>query len=52
MAAKEKINSVLVIVKNVNVNLDRQIVNLEKLQAEAEQYNRRNNNEISKKKQQ
>ena len=46
-AANEKIASELVIVKNVNVNLENRIVNLEKLQAKAEQYNRRNNLEIS-----
>ena len=46
-AANEKITSELVIVKNVNVNLENRIVNLEKLQAKAEQYNRRNNVEIS-----
>ena len=38
-AANEKITSELVIVKNVNVNLENQIVNLEKLRAKAEQYN-------------
>ena len=46
-AANEKITSELVIVKNVNVNLENRIVNLEKLQAKAGQYNRRNNVEIS-----
>ena len=45
--ANEKITSELVIVKNVNVNLENRFVNLEKLQAKAEQYNRRNNLEIS-----
>ena len=43
----KKITSELVIVKNVNVNLENRIVNLEKLQAKAEQYNRRNSAEIS-----
>ena len=38
-AANEKITSELVIVRNVNVNLENQIVNLEKLKAKAEQYN-------------
>ena len=38
-AANEKITSELVIVKNVNVNLENQIVNLEKLKAKAEQCN-------------
>ena len=46
-AANEKITSELVIVKNVNVNLENQIVDFEKLQAKAEQYNRRSNVEIS-----
>ena len=45
--ASEKITSEFVIVKNVNVNLENQFVNLKKLQAKAEQYNRRNNLEIS-----
>ena len=38
-AANEKITSELVIVRNVNVNLENQIVNLEKLKAKAEQCN-------------
>ena len=46
-AASEKITCELIIVKNVNVNLENRIVNLEKLQAKAGQYNRRNNVEIS-----
>ena len=46
MAANEKITSKLIVVKNVNVNLENQIVNLEKLNTKAEQYNRRNNIEI------
>ena len=46
-AASEKIHRELVIVKNVNVNLENPSVNLEKLQAKAEQYNRRGNVEIS-----
>ena len=45
--ANEKITSEFVIVKNVNVNLENRFVNLKKLQAKAEQYNRRNNLEIS-----
>ena len=45
--ASEKITSEFVIVKNVNVNLENRFVNLKKLQAKAEQYNRRNNLEIS-----
>ena len=47
-AANEKIISELVIAKNVNVNLENRIVNLEKLQVKAEQHNRRNNVEISR----
>ena len=46
-AANEKITSELVIVKNVNVNRENRIVNLEKLQTKAEQYNRRKSVEIS-----
>ena len=46
-AAHEKITSELVIVKNVNVNIENRIVNLKKLQAKAEQHNRRSNVEIS-----
>ena len=34
------------IVKNINVNLNNRIVNLEKFQTKAEQYNRRKNVEI------
>ena len=45
--ANEKITSELVIIKNVNINLENRIVNLEKLQAKAEQYNGRNNIEVS-----
>ena len=47
METNAKITSELVIVKNVNINLESQIVNLEKLQAKAWRYNRRNNVEIS-----
>ena len=46
-ATNEELTSELVIVKNVNVDLGNQVTNLEKLQAKAEQYNRRNNVEIS-----
>ena len=46
-AANEKITSELVIIKNVNVNLENRMLNLEKLKAKAEQYNRRSNFEIS-----
>ena len=35
----KKNTSELVIIKNVNINLENQIINLEKLQAKAEQYN-------------
>ena len=47
VAANEKITSELVIVKNVNINLENQIINLKKLQAKTEQYNGRNNVEIT-----
>ena len=47
MTTNEKIASELLIVKNVNSNLEKRITALEKLQAKAEQYNRRNNVEIS-----
>ena len=46
-ARNEKMTSGLVIVKNNNVNLENRIVNFKKLQGKAEQYNRRNNVEIS-----
>ena len=46
-ATNEELTSELVIVKNVNVDLGNRVTNLEKLQAKAEQYNRRNNVEIS-----
>ena len=42
----EKITSELEIVKNVNTNLKNRIINLEKLRANAEQYNNRKNVEI------
>ena len=35
----KKNTSELVIIKNVNINLENQIINLEKLQAKAERYN-------------
>ena len=47
VANNEKITSELLIVKNVNSNLEKHITTLERLQAKAEQYNRRNNVEIS-----
>ena len=46
--ANEKITSKFVIDKNFNVNLENQIVNLEELHAKTEQYNRRNDIEISR----
>ena len=46
-ATNEKIATELLIVKNVNSNLEKSITALEKLQAKAEQYNRKNNVEIS-----
>ena len=46
-ARNEKMTSGLVIVKNNNVNLENRIVNFKKLQGKAEQYNRKNNVEIS-----
>ena len=46
-AANEKLTCELGIVKNVNVNLENRIVNLEKLQAKVVHYNRKNNVEIS-----
>ena len=42
VATNEKITSELLIVKKVNSNLEKHITMLEKLQAKAEQYNRRN----------
>ena len=42
-ATNEKIATELLIVKNVNSNLEKSITALEKLQAKAEQYNRKNN---------
>ena len=47
VATNEKITRELLIVKNVNSNLEKHITTLEKLQVKAEQYNRRNNVEIS-----
>ena len=46
-ARNEKMTSGLVIVKNNNGNLENRIINFKKLQGKAEQYNRRNNVEIS-----
>ena len=46
VTANEKLNSKLLIVRNVNQNLQNRIVNLKKQQSKSEQYNRRNNVEI------
>ena len=47
VTANEKLNSELLIVRNVNQNLQNRIINLEKQQLKSEKYNRRNNVEIS-----
>ena len=47
VTANEKLNSELLIVRNVNQNLQNRIINLKKQQSKSEQYNRRNNVEIS-----
>ena len=47
MTANEKITSELVIVKNVNINVENRIVNLQKLQAKSQQYNERKDVKIS-----
>ena len=47
VTANKKLNSELLIVRNVNQNLQNRITNLEKQQSKSEQYNRRNNVEIS-----
>ena len=47
MAANEKITSKLVIVRNVNINLQNQLVNLRELLVKDANYHRRNNVEIS-----
>ena len=47
MTANEKLNSEFLIVRGVNQNLQNRIINLEKQQSKSEQYNRRNNVEIS-----
>ena len=47
VTANEKLNSEMLIVRNVNRNLQSRIINLEKQQSKSEQYNRRNNVEIS-----
>ena len=43
----EKIGSELVVVKNVNFKLEKQIINLEKNEANSKQYSRGNNTELS-----
>ena len=47
VTANDKLNCELLIVRNVNQNLQNRIINLEKQQPKSEQYNRRNNVEIS-----
>ena len=47
VTANDKLNSELLIVRNVSQNLQNQIINLEKQQSKSEQYNRCNNVEIS-----
>ena len=47
VTANEKLNSELLIVRNVNQNLQNRIMNLEKQQSKSEQYNRQNNVEVS-----
>ena len=47
VTANGKLNSELLIVRNINQNLQNRITNLEKQQSKSEQYNRRNNIEIT-----
>ena len=47
VTANDKLNSELLIVRNINQNLQNKIINLEKQQSKSEQYNRRNNVKIS-----
>ena len=47
VTANDKLNSELLIVRNVSQNLQNQIINLEKQQSKSEQYNRCNNVVIS-----
>ena len=47
MTGNKKLNSELLIVRNVNQNLQNRIINLEKQQSKSEQYNRCNNVKIS-----
>ena len=47
MESNEKLNSQFIVVKKVNTVLEKHVIELEKHQAKAEQYSRRNNVEIS-----
>ena len=47
MGSNEKISSQFIVVKKVNALLEKRVTELEKSQAKAEQYSRRNNVEIS-----
>ena len=47
VTANDKLNSELLIVRNINQNLQNKIINFEKQQSKSEQYNRRNNVKIS-----
>ena len=47
MESNEKLSGQFIVVKNINTLLEKHIAELEKSQAEVEQYSRRNNVEIS-----
>ena len=47
MESNEKLSSQFIVVKKVNTLLEKRVIDLEKSQAKAEQYIRRNNVEIS-----
>ena len=47
MESNKKLSSQLIVVKKVNTLLEKQVIKLEKSQAKAQQYSRRNNVEIS-----
>ena len=47
MESNEKLSSQFIVVKKVNTLLEKRVIELEKSQAKAEQYSRRNNVEIS-----
>ena len=47
MESNEKLSGQFIVVKNTNTLLEKRIAELEKSQAEVEQYSRRNNVEIS-----